>query len=311
MPRLVQFMHYGRQPDHKGPGVKPWNTGEHRRSFLVAPGAFKSSLSGPAESAPRLAFWGEWEAPAEVLAAGGAAYTAFAPRPVVFPMQAGLQNTDPFVFDGPFLYSCCKQVWKNGTATFLRDLNRGDVVLFGSKLDGNFVLDTVFVVADSTPYGRSTGPDTLSGRVPQSFVEATLKPLAWPVRGTDSGEPPVTCSPSNLDGADACSSCHPLLPSDPEVDYRLYWGATPETHVNGMFSFVPAKQVSEPLIAFNRPVVKDFVSPGLSQNFRDCLDGAGQANSVKEAWAHIAELVLGAGLVLGTAFLIPNDAHSA
>lgn len=314
MPRLVQFMHSGTQPAYKGPGVKPWNTGKHRRSFLVSPGSFNSSLFGPSESTGRLSFWGEWEAPAEAisLTAGGAAHTAFAPQPVAFPARAGLQNTDPFVFDGPFIYSCCKQVKKNGAPTSLRDLSRGDVLLFGSKLAGKFVLDTVFVVANSTLYGRRTGPDTLSGRVPQSFVEATLKPLASPLGGMDdSGELQETCSPVDWEGPEVCSSCHPILSSASDIDYRLYWGATPEERVDSMFSFVPAKQVSEPLVAFERPVVKDFVSPDLSMNFYDCLGRAGQTNAVKEAWTHIAELILGAGLVLGTAFRIPNGAHSA
>jgi hypothetical protein len=42
------------------------------------------------------------------------------------------------------LYYHCKI----GTYNILRNLTCGDIVVFGSKLAGNFVVDTVFVVAD-------------------------------------------------------------------------------------------------------------------------------------------------------------------
>lgn len=313
MPRLVQFMHPGPQPAHQGPGTKPWNTGDHRRSFLVAPGTFNASLSGPSERAPRLSFWGEWEAPAMgvPLTGGGAVHTAFVPQPVAFPERAGLQNTDPFVFDGPFIYSCCKQVRKDGTATYLRDLHRGDVVLFGSNLGGSFVLDTVFVVADSVRYGIRTGPTTLVGRVAPSFIEATLKPLAFTDGTTDGEGPRGTCGIEGWDDEDERSSCHPLA-GKPEVEYRLYWGATPEARVDGMFSFAPARPASNPLVAFTRPIINDFISPAMNTGFRECLGGGRErANPVKEAWTHIAELVLAAELVLGTSFRLDPDANSA
>ncbi|WP_437943754.1 hypothetical protein WMF27_02470 [Sorangium sp. So ce281] len=311
MPRLVQFMHPGRQPAHQGPGIKPWNTGEHRRSFLVAPGTFNASVSGHSESATRLSFWGEWEAPATGIALtdGGEAHTAFAPRAVTFPGRAGLQNTDPFVFDGPFIYSCCKQVRRDGTPTYLRDLHRGDVVLFGSNVGGSFVLDTVFVVSDSVSYGIRSGPRTLTGRVAQSFVEATLKPLAYTDGNTDGEGLRGACGIEGWDDDDERASCQPLAGSS-EVKYRLYWGATPEARVDGMFSFAPARPVSNPLVAFARPSVRDFVSPGMTTGFRECLVD-GRKRTVKEAWTYIADLVLSAGLVLGTSFQIEADANSA
>ncbi len=55
------------------------------------------------------------------------------------------QNTDPLVFGDHFLYSNCRQR-QNGK---MRDLAHGSLVLFGSKLGGQFVLDTLFVVDGS------------------------------------------------------------------------------------------------------------------------------------------------------------------
>jgi hypothetical protein len=158
--------------------VKPWNTieNDHVRCFLMVPGAFRRTLDGPVEGTDRLLFWGAWEAPARGIELGhGPVRMAFVPIPPDFPDQPGLHVTDPFVFDGPFLYSCCQQKDK----PFLRNLERGDVMLFGSRLDGNFVLDTVFVVAGSESYETYAGPEELGAKVPRPFVEATLKPLAF------------------------------------------------------------------------------------------------------------------------------------
>jgi hypothetical protein len=290
MARLVQFMHPGRQPTHQGPGVKPWNTtgADHRRSFLMAPGLFRRSFDGPVEAADQLLFWGAWEAFAGGEHCRGPARTVFVPIPPRFPERPGLHVTDPFVFDGPFLYSCCQQKEKPS----LRNLQRGDVMLFGSKLDGDFVLDTVFVVAESEPYETHAGLENLGAKVPSSFAEVTLKPLAfrW------------------LASSDELHPCATTL-----APYRLYWGATPENPVNGMFSFVPAKPAGDPVVSFKRPVVHEFVNPNLSRGIRECFRSERNRQvfvdpvAVRDAWARVANSVIHDGFVLGTNFWIPQE----
>ena len=61
---FVQFPHPG--AEHVPPGrMMAWNTGDHRRKFLLAPGrtSMKMTRSGKAE----LVFWGEWEPPSRVI----------------------------------------------------------------------------------------------------------------------------------------------------------------------------------------------------------------------------------------------------
>jgi predicted nucleotidyltransferase len=66
-------------------------------------------------------------------------------------LRDGLRNTDPFVFGGKFMYTLCQQYKKEKhtstlTPTKLHSLEKGSVILFGSRLNHDFVLDTVFVV---------------------------------------------------------------------------------------------------------------------------------------------------------------------
>lgn len=250
---------------------------------------------GPRE----LVFWGEWEPPADVRGLGPLSTNVlFSPQYPVFPGRPKSQNTDPFVFDGEFLYCCCKQVRKDGTVTFLRDLDHGDVLIFGSHVGGTFVLDTVFVVGErSTLYALSSGPIQLNKQVPHSFVEATLKPLANPSTGPEGCvmQPAATSDASHAD--DHAGACGPTGTSEP-VEFRLYWGATPENPADGMFSFAPSAIAAQPVPWFDRVDIGifEFIEKGMTAGFRDCHYPA------LAGWAQMAKAALGAGLVLGTQF---------
>jgi hypothetical protein len=61
---FVQFPHPGGEHNPKA-DVMPWNTGGHRRKFMIAPGRYKTGDGSIAES--ELVFWGEWEAPSSVV----------------------------------------------------------------------------------------------------------------------------------------------------------------------------------------------------------------------------------------------------
>jgi hypothetical protein len=58
---FVQFPHPG--GEHP-PDDMPWNTADHRRKFLVAPGRYLDGDDQLHEA--DLVFWGEWEAPSRV-----------------------------------------------------------------------------------------------------------------------------------------------------------------------------------------------------------------------------------------------------
>lgn len=140
---FVQFIHPGGEHVPDAGRVRTWNTGPHRRKFLCCRGAV-AEIAGKSD----LGFWAEWEPPSEVIdeiAAPLAGGPRFIYRPYwVHPGSfRGLQNTDPFVFGG-FYYSICRQNRSTGP-TQLQRLLPGSVVLFGSHLRGEFVLDTVFV----------------------------------------------------------------------------------------------------------------------------------------------------------------------
>lgn len=302
MPKLIQFLHPGKEPILEGPGPKQWSKGRHRRSFMVAQGRYRTDCQVSSEACDRLVFWGEWEAPADVRQIhSDIASALFIPRMPHYSPECGLQNTDPFVFDGPFLYGCCKQFRKNGSYTCLRELDRGDVILFGSHLRGSFVLDTLFVVARTSTYFASTGPSELASMVAASFVEATLKPLAYNCQTS-----PTACNFELGNNHGKSVSCGPPRDGTQGPTYSLYWGATPDDPVNGMFSFVPAKLATEPIEPFERPAIhidigEKIIKPGMTAGFRRVYP----VKSQYETWRLVATKVLDEGLLLGTWFQLP------
>lgn len=230
----ILFFHPGGAPEEIQ-GRRPWrkNVDAHERAFLRARGrAVSSAAQGAQVHDGPLTFWGEWEADAwgYALAPGGEPGLptfVFEPRKPSRPANLGLMhNTDPFVFDGPFLYSNCRQA----SLPLLRSLDRGDVLFFGSQLGGQFVLDTVFVVRERYPYRPARWRQARLPPLPESFVAATLGPLGVRIRDP------------NVD-----------LPPDTEL--VLYVGATPDDPVDGMFSFVPALAAQPTAKAFRRPTL--------------------------------------------------------
>lgn len=236
---------------------------------------------GSGEDEQELLFWGEWE-PESVVerldqSANGSPrwlHTPYYVRPNGYsPNGHVLQNTDPFVFGERFLYTLCRQ-WRQATnsPTLLRDLSGGSLILFGSLKDGEFVLDTVFVVADGVLHDSSTWANELEGRVSETYLDVTIRPTyEW---GTN-----------------------------PEL--RLYSGATYEESVNGMFSFVPCRPAQAPVATFARPPIRldGFVTPGLMMGFKTARDVP--VEQVRELWEEVVEQVSEHDLALGTRFDLP------
>jgi hypothetical protein len=178
---VVQFPHPGGEHN---PGIleeAPWNTQAHCRKFLRSPGSYLDRDNVLRSGS--VSFWGEWEAQSRVVghfqkAAPGLPrflHEPFLQRPD--DLMAGRQNTDPFVFGKAFLYSNCRQFTATLGPSRMQRLAEGSVVLFGSKLNHDFVLDTLMVIGSGTPYVIGE-PDEFGYDVTDVFRAATLEPLA-------------------------------------------------------------------------------------------------------------------------------------
>jgi hypothetical protein len=280
---FVQFMHPGGEHVPDRDGLKGWNTGPHRRKFLTAPGRY---LEAGATRSDELVFWGEWEPQSRVIRTyhdpmPGGPRCLFEPyyTPPASWHTTRMQNTDPFVFGDQFQYTGCLQHTKRG-ATQLRYLDRGSIILFGSCRDKrDFVIDTVFVVDRWIDHNQANqrSPEVRRA-VSSTYGEVTLDP--W-----YAGDVPA------------------------ERSHRLYFGATPETPVDGMFSFFPCLTAHAAEHGFARPVIRidRRITPHLLQGKKLTslvdLEGAGGL------WAEVARQVEQQDLKLGVhADLPPREA---
>jgi len=161
------------------------------------------------------------------------------------------QNTDPFVFGEYFHYTCCKQhkiIVNIPRKTKLRDLEPGSVILFGSHLQDNFVLDTVFVVGEKSILHDSSNYTSLRHKVSETFYDVTILPMYKHVKGC--GQKELICS------------------EPPGKVSRLYFGAMHNKPFNGMFSFFPCLPVDSYPAGFSRPIIElDFISKNMTMGF--------------------------------------------
>jgi hypothetical protein len=241
-----------------------WNRRDHARKFLRAEAEYL--LDGRVERG-QIGFWGEWEPQSRVVG-------EFLDAPPGFPRwlhepywevprhTLGLQNTDPLVFGDHFLYTNCRQARNRK----LRELAPGSLIVFGSKLGGEFVLDTVFVVGEARE--RFTRSSTRRVTADEWIHAVVLDPLA---RSKDhQGD-----------------------------EFRFYRGAPYQGASDALFSFVPCRPYRADGWAFPRPVLRlptGRISPGLAMGARATDATSAQ---VGELWTEIVSQVLGAGLALG------------
>jgi hypothetical protein len=279
---VVQFIHPGSEHNPGKANRMAWRvTNPHARKFLRRPGRY---LDGNREEREAdLVFWGEWEGPSDVVERWD--HDDYLPRflhePIWGPPPTPgfRQNTDPWVFGDTFRYSNCKQLTYRGNPTALQRLTPGSVVLFGSHLGGEFVLDTVFVVGDAEPdpYVPSDNGDL---DVDDAFRVCTLNSVA------------------TTDGADAL--------------FTLFRGATPGRPVNGMYSFVPCRRADAPYPRFKRPALASsrYVNPTIKQGMKGTGNPISLAGATK-SWEQVRDQVLDAGCLLGVAFATPPWQPSA
>jgi hypothetical protein len=295
---FVQFMHPGAEASAGSDGIMPWNTGSHKRKFLEVPGRCRRNAKdyeGP------LRFWAEWEPESRVVQKiAGPDRVPFGPKRVCEPFYTvrefhvgdKLQNTDPFVFGG-FFYTLCQQYKRiNGSNEFhamqLTRLARGSVILFGSCLGRKFVLDTVFVV-DRWEDHDGADYQMLKKRVPKGYWDVTL--AAW--------------YKDSVGGCSGTAQTGGLLPIH-ENRYRLYWGATVDRPVEGMFSFFPCQPAHLSSRGFARPVIE---LPGTISNQQTTghkLNSGLTMAQVRRNWKRVCQQVEKAGLWIGTSSQMPR-----
>ena len=282
---FVQFIHPGGEHEPDSPAGRSWNTGAHRRKFLRHPGRCLSAIDAPSASAP-LVFWAEYEPPSALVKSfpsplpDGPRFL-FSPAPTPFhPHDPPLMNTDPFVFGDRFFYSICKQNNRRGPTPMQR-LARGSVILFGSgQHRSQFVVDTVFVVADHVDWNLSNYRERLKDVVPPEYFHATLEPIAHEMKVRD-------LSPSQT--------------------FRLYIGASPEHPVDGMFSFFPCLPAAKGAArGFARPIVRrpGIITDNLTQGQR--MNPTPDPATVRALWTDVARQILDQHLLLGTHADLPE-----
>jgi hypothetical protein len=169
----------------------------------------------------------------------------------------------------PIRYAACQQL-RRFSPTVLQHLACGSIILFGSRVAGHFVLDTLFVVSDSEVYSAATPPKIGKSQDSADFNESTLRPL--------------------YDLDNACSS---------PIQMRLYRGATFSKTICGMFSFFPCKQFSTKR-GFARPWIKlgqKMITQNLSQSFK--VSPVCSLNEMRLIWGEIVQQVESVGLDRG------------
>ena len=268
---FVQFPHPGAEHRPKS-SVMDWNRGDHARKFLLGVGTYVTA--GTAHRGP-MVFWGEWEPQSRVVdtylpdVPGG-------PRWLHDPFlnvprhRSLLRNTDPLVFGDHFLYSNCRQ-HSNGK---LRQLAPGSLILFGSKVRSEFVLDTVFVV----------------GNEPEAFTRGEAKKIEC-----DSWIRSVVFDP-----------LHESSGRGDEL-FRLYRSRQFDEAPDGPFSFVPCLPHEAAAQGFVRPVItlgSRWINPSLAMGAKATK---GSMAEVADLWGEVVRQVSDAGLSLGVQLEVPPE----
>jgi hypothetical protein len=258
MPSIVQFFHpgkehgYDKEISNNGKLIKNWNNTAHRRKFLLNEGSY---IKDGQRNDGKLLFWGEWEPPSRVEILKEQTYcppyginpvylhTPFLPsNDQIEKYQKKIiknenqedvhlfQNTDPFVFGKNFIYAICLQKMES-----LRALEKGSLIIFGSRVNCRFVIDTIFVVKEAEPYSSLEDIEKMNlGKYKDIVTKFILN------KNDCLNEP---------------------------IELILYKGATFDSPENGMYSFVPAKVYSGKKIGFPRFFMPDEFYKPENNNF--------------------------------------------
>ena len=143
----------------------------------------------------------------------------------------------------------------------------------------------MFVVDDWIDHEADNYRRVLAGKVPDAYWDVTLDPRY--ASGVDKGS--WICPPGE------------------GVSWRLYFGATYDKPIEGMFSFTPCQRSGTVGGGFARPIRKleGIVKPGVQRNYlpnpqKDLAD-------VANLWKRVAEQVQAQGLAMGVALEVPGQ----
>lgn len=308
LPCVVIFYHPGGEYDDAvdslSSGIFAWNTRDyHRRKFLEAEGDYVCPDSDVPQTA-KLRFWGEWEPDSYVRKLRGKSPKFLHEPFVTYPLPAlpkrvhgascggakaeevstcgggcagsiskAKQNTDPFVFGDSFYYTICKQIsGEKAKPTSLQQLANGSIILFGSRVNKAFALDTVFVVKGGIPYQTDDIVSKLSGKVTEDYPN--LMQLS---RGLT-----LTC----------------------------FVGASVSDPKDGMYSFVPCRVSDGGDVGFARPTLSadDFKSCGMGHVLSNGQQNQGKkvtpvtAEQAQKVWECVRQAVRSQGYLEGVKF---------
>ncbi len=288
MPQIVQFIHPG--PEHtKKTGVE-WNYRiGHRRKFVQITG--KSIDKRSNLQSGKIDFWCEWEAHSKIIRSAN--QKAHLPG-ILFEPYLDLSyteardNTDPFVFGDQFYYCVCKQSYKT-----MKELENGSLIVFGSCIDNEFCIDTVFIVKSYTEYSRKKY-EFLLEKTNSQYFHASIKPL-FDKGGTDEAKYEEIISENTCEVSfDSSEKCYNAAG---ENNFRSYEGLM-YSDSKEIFSFVPCND-SSITEGFERPSLKgldEFFNPKLQQSLKIAKNVS--TERIKEVWEEIRKQVLSQGLRL-------------
>ena len=275
---FVQFIHPGGEHQPDGHDHKDWNTDRHQRKFLLSPGRYVSD-EGTHEGS--IVFWGEWEPQSRVVkryAPPSCRWTEFSLRailPDTFVERMGFRTRTRSYSETSFTFPYVSRTRKSAP-TQLRYLDRGSIILFGSCIDKQrFVVDTVFVVDSWIDYMAGNHTAQIIAAVSSTYLEVTLNP--------------------GCNGDDSKGQSR-----------RLYFGATPQKPVDGMYSFFPCLPLEKAPNGFARPTITlpGLITPHLTQG-RKTTPITGSAHAL-ELWKDVKAQVERQGLALGTYARLPE-----
>jgi hypothetical protein len=293
MPKIIQFLHSAVEatPQSENDSFIPWNNYEtHRRKFLKSPGKYINNQGS--ETDGELAFWGEWEPQSQIIKLKNSKkyFPKYLNVPYINPSVPNrTHNTDPNVFGKHFKYIICKQGFFHKVLT---NLEENSLILFGSSINKEFCLDTLFVVSNKkVNYSISSIEDLFPIDKRGQYYHASVNPIY------DDTNYNV-----NIDEEDSCRI-------GDENTYTFYESVdyTEKNSYNGLYSFVPVKifkQDKESNYVFKQPKVHlDFLEHSQTQGINSIDCGL---EEIIASWKEIEIQIGEKGLQKGTWFKTPE-----
>ena len=263
-------------------GKRKWNNlHSHKRKFMKSHGNYLSSNNILFKTEP-LTFWGEWEAESYFERINTTESPQFIHSPFLDIGYNGptKHNTDPFVFGERFWYTNCKQ-GKKDRKSFLRNLSKNSIILFGTESKYGFKLDTVFVVKDKF--------DCLQ-------IQSKIETFSEQFKKT------------NL-------FLNNMLFDENKSHYSYYAGKNYNDDKD-LFSFSPSKVVKDQIVESHERVILDVKQFGLqkigagsvcTRLFLEKLNNNNlDDNFLYDYWKKIAKTCFDQGFVLGFNFELPK-----